>query len=105
MYKCVQCDYQVEEPTTPCPKDGSKKFTLLKKEIEHKLVAYQCSDCKFEFVIICLNDEQWKSDDNDPSCPKCGDDSEVHEIDCIDLRLIERVQQYELTKSMKILPE
>lgn len=106
MYKCASCDYQVENPETPCPNDGGKRFVLVKgKEVEHKLTAYQCSDCKYEFVIVNLNKAQLKSEDDDPNCPECADSSTVNPIDCLDIRLIENVQQYQITKNVKQLPE
>lgn len=73
--------------------------------MEHKLVAYQCSECKIEFVLVILNEDQWKSGDDDPYCPKCGQDDPVNPIDCVDIRLFERVQQYEVTKAVKPLPQ
>lgn len=73
--------------------------------MEHKLTAYQCSDCKYEFMIVNLNKEQLKKDDDDPYCPNCGDDQSVNPIDCLDVRLTERIQHYEIRKDVAPLPE
>lgn len=73
--------------------------------MEHRLTAYQCSECKYEFIIVNLNREQLKTEDDDPYCPVCGQDDPVNPIDCLDIRLIENIQQYQITKSVKQLPE
>ena len=71
---------------------------------EHRFKAFQCTDCRLEFVIVCLNQNlEWKKED--PFCPQCGDADEVAPIDCLDFLLVERVQQYELVREPKPLPE
>ena len=69
---------------------------------EHKLKAHQCSDCSYEFVIVSLNKPQeWK---NVPYCSECGSDEHVAQIDCLDFRMTEKIQQYEIAKSLKPIP-
>jgi hypothetical protein len=73
----------------------------MEKPSQHALKALQCSDCRYEFVIVSLNKPQNHIDD--PSCPECGHSDEVHEIDCIDFKLIEHIQQYEIQGRLKPL--
>jgi hypothetical protein len=73
--------------------------------MEHQVLAFQCSACKNEFVIVNLSKKQRTRQDGVPYCPCCADDADVAVIDCIDLRLVEHVQLYELRKNMKPLPE
>lgn len=69
---------------------------------EHKLDVFHCTDCKFEFAIVGLNKKHLP---DDTPCPECGDNSNVSTIDCLDFRLIEKTQQFELVKGMKPLPK
>ena len=67
-----------------------------------RLDAFQCGTCPFEFVVVCLNrPQQWT---DTPYCPACGRDDEVHKIDCLDFRITEGVQQYEILKGLKPIP-
>lgn len=71
--------------------------------MELKLQAYQCTSCPIEFVIVCLSESQWNQDDDNPYCPKCGSDTDVHVIDCLDFTMAQKVQQYEITITPKPL--
>jgi hypothetical protein len=68
----------------------------------HALAAWQCAPCDYEFVIVSLAGKQ--AFDGPPFCPCCGDDDGVHKIDCLDFTLLEKVCEYEVTKSVKPLP-
>ena len=66
---------------------------------DHKINVHHCTDCKFEFVIVALNKEQNTIDE--PSCPECGDSSNVAKIECLDFRLSEQARYYEVVKGLK----
>ena len=67
-----------------------------------KLDAFQCGDCKYEFVVVSLNQRQAWADT--PYCPVCGQDDPVSRIDCLDFSIREKVQEYEITKGLKPIP-
>lgn len=67
-----------------------------------KLDAWQCGSCPLEFVVVSLSVKQ--AFDSAPYCPACGDDDQVHKIDCLDFTLVEKVQEYVIEKRVKPLP-
>lgn len=69
--------------------------------METTLNAYQCSDCSFEFVIVGLNCNA-KSVMDDPFCPKCGNNDEVHKIDCLEFKMTYKDLQYTVSVNPKL---
>lgn len=53
------------------------------------------------FVVVNLSGQQ--GFDSPPYCPACGDDDQVHKIDCLDFTLVEKVQEYVLEGRVKPL--
>jgi len=75
------------------------------KQRDLKISAFKCSDsdCALEFVIVCLNAIQdW--DEDAPHCPHCGE-SDAVKIDCLDITLKEKVQEYEIIRVPKPLAQ
>jgi len=67
--------------------------------MEKTLDAYQCSNCQMEFVVVPLNG---KSLSNPVYCPECGDDGEVHKIECLEFTITYKDLQYAVTVKPKL---
>ncbi len=70
---------------------------------EHELKAFQCYECKFEFVVVGLNQyEDWKEE---PACPLCSDRDYITKINCLDVRLTDKgAKKIEISKDIKPIP-